>query len=262
MGGTLKREVAMRHKHNALRILQMFDLKDCPKKLGDVIEENLKNNWKPNTARTYLNSYRLYLTFLTTMVSVNDSYKDVDLQRIGVVKTQIGRIASTLGSLAAKEKQPMHEKNDYDRVNPTDLKMYFESNRAHEGKELLSSKFNHTRTNHTAVRNYLLMRLATSNAHRTACISNMQISEFKNSQSRLEKQVVLVYNHKTVKTYGPAKVVMEKDLYKDILHYIDNYRPKSNNKEVFLSWSGATLDAGVILNAFATELGHVGLEKK
>lgn len=263
MGGSMKREIAMRHRHNAIRLLQLFDLKESPKKLGDVIEENLKKNvWKPNTARTYLNSYRIYLIFLANMASVNDSYQNVDLERIGVIKTQIGRIATTLSSLAAKEKKPMHEKNDYDRVNPADLKMYFESDRAQEGKKLMSLKFDNSRTNHTAVRNYLVMRLATSNAHRTACISNMQICEFKNSKSQLDKNIVLVYNHKTVKTYGPAEVVMDKQLHKYILYYIENYRPVSNNNEVFVTWSGATMDSSVLLNAFATELGHVGLEKK
>lgn len=188
MGGNIRKDIAVKHRHNALRIMDIFDITESPQKLSDVIEQKLNENvWKPNTARTYMNSYKMFLNYMSTMASWNDN-QEIDLQHIAVVKDQIVRIANTLTSMAAKEKKsPCEVQQEVNCVNPADLMLYFNSARSSKAKVLLSSKFDGTRKSHTAARNHLLMRLATSNAHRTACLSNMTLREFQKANPQSDK---------------------------------------------------------------------------
>lgn len=48
-------------------------------KLSNIIEEKRKQNmWKPNTVRTYLNSYKIFLNYLSTMGAIGNSYPNVN----------------------------------------------------------------------------------------------------------------------------------------------------------------------------------------
>lgn len=262
MGGNIRDDIATKHQFNAQRIVTIYDLNTSPQELSDTVEDKIKTNiWKPNTAKTYLNSFKLYLGFLVTMNKVlQPTYEELDSVRLNMIQTNVLRISNSLSSMAAKDKKANVEYSN--GINPIDLKQYFSSKRATEIESLLRKPVNNCRSNHTKVRNYLIMRIATSNPHRTGCISNMTLSEYKSSALKSGQFVVCVHRHKTVKTHGPAEVVIDQVLHKNIETFIKYFRPKTDKTELFVSWNGNLMEAGLIIQAFATELGHAGVEKK
>jgi hypothetical protein len=168
----------------------------------------------------------MLLTFLGTMFLIGQKeYSFIDPSRLSIIKDQIGRISTTLSSLSARRRKSGVENQD-NVINPEDLKHCMDSNRANEAKQALIRDGDGTRNTHSLLRNWLLMRLATSNAHRTACLSNMLVSEFENAQEQSMNYIVNVHEHKTAKTYGPAEVIMEKSLHSDISTYLKSVRPE------------------------------------
>ena len=265
MGGKLREDISKKHQQNTQRILEIFNpIHDSTHRLGEAIEKNLAQGiWKPNTARTYIQSFKTFLTFLGTMiVSQHLGYKHISMSTIELVKAQVSRIATTLSSMCLKEKKAMGEEDGDRSINPNDLKTYLTSDRAESAENLLKSSSMVTRDIHTTVRNYLIMRIATSNAHRTACISNMTLTEFNNAKMVDGDCVVYVHKHKTSKTFGPAEVVLTYDLFQSVSTYVKKFRPKSSTNELFLAWGGLKMDSAGILNCFGTELAYVGIEKK
>jgi len=267
MGGAIRKDLSDKHRSNASQVWDVFNpITDSPNALAESIEQQLKTDvWKPNTARTYLNSFKMLLTFIGSMSLIGQKdYTFVDAGRLNIIKDQVGRISTTLSSLAARTRKSIAETQD-NVINPEDLKQYLDSKRANEAEQALISGGDGTRSTHSLVRNGLLMRLATSNAHRTACLSNMLVSEFENAQVRNKNYIVNVHQHKTSKTsktFGPAEVIMDENLHSDISTYLKSVRPKCGEHEVFVSWNGKSMDSLLVLHCFAVELAHAGVEKR
>lgn len=266
MGGKLKPDISKKHRQNTQRILEIYDpFLESTHMVGEAVEANITRGiWKPNTARTYMQSFKTFLTFVGTMiVSQHPSFKSIDAAKLEILKSQIGRIGTTLTTMVVKEKKAFGEKVEESSINPKDLQMYLKSDRAKEAKDVLESNaFVLTRETHTVVRNYLIMRIATSNAHIAACISNMTVNEFEKAKSVNADYLVYVHQHKTAKTFGPAEVVLTSDVFRFVSLYKQSIRPASSTQELFIAWSGQKMDSSGILNCFATELAHVGVEKK
>lgn len=266
MGGKLQPDKSKKLRQNTQRILEIYDpFSESTHMVGEAVETNINRGiWKPNTARTYMQSFKTFLIFVGTMVvSQHPSFKSIDAAKLEILKSQIGRISTTLNSMVLKEKKAIGEIEGESSINPKDLQMYLTSDRAKEAKDLLENDaFVLTRETHTIVRNYLIMRIATSNAHRTACISNLTVNEFEKAKSVNGDYLVYVHQHKTAKTFGPAEVVLTSDVFRFVSLYKQSIRPTSSAQELFISWSGQKMDSSGILNCFATELAHVGVEKK
>ena len=263
MGGALRKDISDRHKSNSKAMLQIYDpFVDSPTELASCIEMKVKDNvWKPNTARTYLNSFKMLLTFMGSMSLMSvPAYQTIDQARWAIIKDQSTRISTTLSALVVKDRSKKVEKATM--INPDDLKLYLSSKRAEEAKCILQNPATPTRNSHTTVRNYLMMCIAVSNAHRTACISNLKVSDFKNATSHDSNYIIKVPVHKTAKTFGAAEVVVSAYLYSNIQVYFTKFRPQCECSELFVSWSGKGMESPLVINSFAVELGHAGIEKR
>jgi len=74
MGGAIRKDLSDKHRSNASQVWDVFNpITDSPNALVESIEQQVKTDvWKPNTARTYLNSFKMLLTFLGSMSLIGD----------------------------------------------------------------------------------------------------------------------------------------------------------------------------------------------
>ena len=87
-------------------------------------------------------------------------------------------------------------------------------------------------------------------------------TNFEDAKSHNGCRVVRIKDHETAKIYGSAEVIIAQDVYKNMLTYLNHYRPKSDADNFFLSWSGLPIDGSLLCHALSTELSCVGIEKK
>ena len=115
---------------------------------------------------------------------------------------------------------------------------------------------------HTLARNFLILKLAISNYHRTGCLKNMTPAQFVNAEKSIKRgdYIIEFQHHKTRSTYGKAEVIVDTDFIQvdEQLHF----RPVSDSPYFFLTWTGAQQDSGNIINSLSIELVFVGVEKK
>ena len=66
----------------------------------------------------------------------------------------------------------------------------------------------------------------------------MMVSEFREAKTNLKAghHVIFVRDNKTRKTYGPADVVISKNLFSFMDTYLELCRPASESDKLFLNW--------------------------
>ena len=132
---------------------------------------------------------------------------------------------------------------DNSKITPDDISRYTQSQRSSVVEKILRSDKSvilafMCASTHTMIRNFIVFYLALTTGHRTGCITNMTVPEFKAGRNfvRQGDHIVLVYNHKTVKTHGPARVVISKQLYAYMDTYLNFCRPASESDALLLNW--------------------------
>lgn len=118
---------------------------------------------------------------------------------------------------------------------------------------------------HSRMRNCLLMLLAISNASRMGCLTNMTINEVLEAQTRVRdnSHIILVSDHKTEGTYGPAELVITAQNYRYMLVYKNWFRCGQDNEcHFFMNWGGAKMISNTLINALTRELLNAGINKK
>ena len=89
------------------------------------------------------------------------------------------------------------------------------------------------------VRDYLWLRLLSSNAPRTGELVNMTCSEFQEAQAIENCFVILVKAHKTASTHGAATIVADKQLYADMKYYLQRRNAQQDSSDaLFLNRYG------------------------
>ena len=257
-GGGLKQCHADKHAANVFYILK--DTSENIDEAHDYASRLIKRKvddieWLPNTAKTYVNSLKLFIRFCQQM-STRGSF-DYNVDKLIMFEKSTNMWLKTLFK---KENKRM--KNTTDIVNPNDIQSYLKSKRAQLAQQKIACGNCTTKADHTLVRNNLLMRVALSNCQRTGCITNMTTKDFKAAEIRINHYIVKVEDHKTSTTYGPAEVIMDRTLYHDVANYIAHFRPISACPYIFLTFNATQMDSGTVAAALTMELGHAGVEKR
>ena len=265
-GGHLSDDQANKHMTQAKYILASASTSlsqlDSVDKIANAIEAKLKDGkWQANTCKTYLQSLCLLVVYIKAMTTMGQlSSYDADI--LEILKNNITSWCRSLQKNAAIKKKD--QRPSADRVNPQDLALYTMSDRAKDSEKILKTTTHSDRLMHTRVRNFLILKLAISNCHRTGCLKNMTLDQFVNAEKSIKRgsHIIEVQHHKTQSTHGNAEVIVDTDLYKLMNNYKQNFRPVSDSPYLFLTWTGAQLDSGNIINSLSRELVFVGVEKK
>ncbi|CAH3177590.1 unnamed protein product [Porites lobata] len=69
-----------------------------------------------------------------------------------------------------------------------------------------------TQAQYTLIRDFLLVEISIDNANRAGALANMTVAEYDRMTKERDEFVVLVKNHKTVSTHGPARIVFSAKL--------------------------------------------------
>jgi len=276
----MEKDVAQRQRQQASYIINgdpnLKVLKDLsyPLHLQTFIEKNLQSNdeqlgWKPNTAKTYLNSLKLFLKFYRDMHAMGlQQYSELSTLQYSAVVDCINNITKALRKEVVKSKSKARRAADdkKDNLTPDDVKQYMEGNRAKEAQNILLEKHSDpSRTDHTIVRNYLIMMVALANANRTGTITSMTKDDFTAARERVKNghHIICIDKHKTAGIYGAAELVVNPLLYRQMDIYLSFFRNASDKcQNFFINWGGTAMDRGNVMHVMTTELAALGIQKR
>ena len=83
------------------------------------------------------------------------------------------------------------------------------------------------------VRDYLWLRLLSSNVCRTGELANMTLSEFQEAEAIENSFVIHVRTHKTASTHGPVTIVADKELFDDMKSYLQKRNAQNDSSDAF-----------------------------
>jgi hypothetical protein len=193
-GGSLPTDQAAKHKAQVAYLLENVQsrVEDSKDAIGSIVAENVKSNrWTPSTCRVYLNSLKKFVIYLKLPWICRSGEEEKKLDHL---ENSIGRWLASLRKESMKEERSSF--NDEDMVNPDDISTYFTSDRAAEAAILLKTMKEANQSNHTVVRNFLVMSIFSANFCRAGNVVNMTLTEFSAAKNRNDHYVVVVKKHK------------------------------------------------------------------
>lgn len=137
-------------------------------------------------------------------------------------------------------------------VSSSQLKRVRKSTAVRNGRDVLTSitrNSNISATDIVNARDYLILEIQLSCAHRSGVCANMKMGELENASVNEDgTRTIKVQNHKTYHCYGPAMVVVTNDLFELITKYTTHIRSLSSPgcDNVFVSTAGKTMESGAI----------------
>ena len=123
-----------------------------------------------------------------------------------------------------------------------------------------------SQSQYTLIRDFLLVEISIDNANRAGALANMKVGEFTRVSKHDKENVVLVKNHKTLQTHGPARIVLSSRLHSWMDIFVREVRSKvpgvtgSLNESVFLTWNGETMESSQINKAIKSIWKKAGME--
>ena len=123
-----------------------------------------------------------------------------------------------------------------------------------------------SQSQYTLIRDFLLVEISIDNANRAGALANMKVGEFTRVSKHDEENIVLVKNHKTLQTHGPARIVLSSRLHSWMDIFVQEVRSKvpgvtgSLNESVFLTWNGETMESSQINKAIKSVWKKAGME--
>ncbi|XP_067046769.1 uncharacterized protein [Acropora muricata] len=73
---------------------------------------------------------------------------------------------------------------------------------------------------YTWLRDFLIVKISIDNASRSGALANMKTGEFKKTKTEGDGSVILVKDHKTMASHGPARILLSQRMIKPLLFLI------------------------------------------
>ena len=109
-----------------------------------------------------------------------------------------------------------------------------------------------TQAQYTLVRDFLIVEISVDNAIRSGALANMTMGEFKKRRKEGEDNVLLIKDHKTLESHGPARIVLSAKLDSWMTIFVREVRSQvtgvtnDDYSRVFLSWNAQSLASSQI----------------
>lgn len=172
------------------------------------------------------------------------------------ITTMIGKLKQWRKNFRKEEKLARFERMSEDQemlVTKDQVLKYTNSDQARKSTEIIQKLAQYgaypvSQTDYCMVRDHIYFTIHFTLAQRSGVTANMTMNEFLKAKKIDGVWIIDVWNHKTVETYGPAKVILSEDNFNILKTYIDFARIQTNPRcnEVFLSWSGRKVKSGDI----------------
>ena len=213
---------------------------------------------QPGTIRNYLNSLKQFYEFILC-----EKPDGVDTEDYHAMMARVSNWSSSYKNRVKKRKFEKQVEDIGKLLAPEELQEFDSSEVVHES-QLAIRKALHTTVPPVAktyilTRDYIISTLILSNASRPAAIRNMKLSQFRSAT--IDENglcIVLVTDHKTAATSGPAAIALTSQLYHECRIFIQKIRnmlvgvTKSGESCVFLSWNGNTMSSALIGDQFSS----------
>ena len=240
------------------RIFRKTGAKTC----SDLLKEDLdflhktyivnycqEKNMKPGSIKKYLASLRDFVQYLIFKGGIPG---DASVEYLVKVDYQLSNWRK---NYRKKDSLQRHHRATEDLemlVTSDQVAKYESSDDAKCAKEILHklkvSQHELNQTEYCCLRDYLLITIGFSNAHRSGVPAHMLISEFEKAKKiRDDIHEIKVWDHKTVHYYGPALVTLNSTTFEYLSLFVMKARPQVKNitaTNVFLSWGGKSMKSG------------------
>nr|XP_047144780.1 uncharacterized protein LOC105846615 [Hydra vulgaris] len=223
----------------------------------DIIRKNylqvycVDRKLEAGSIKSYLNSLKDFCSFILKL-----KYRLLGLTFEAVFQT-ISNIEDGRKKYRSRDNIRKHQRAEDDLlmlITPEQVKMYEASKNAIIAKKLLEDlKIDPNKEinmfEYCSYRDHLLFIIHFSSAHRSGVTAHMTLEEYKRSRPVDGLMMISVWDHKTVSTYGPARVTLNLVEYEWINVFVNLVRaklPSITSDKVFLSWSGKEMSPGDI----------------
>lgn len=191
---------------------QLINYKDFAKPGG--LWDKLLENLSPSTVTTYMHALAAFFQFLS---SNQDTHWYMDEDKCSDAIDRCGKWAKSLKSHRAVQRH-VHQDAEEERIPQVAevMKQYANSQHHRDAEFEIATKL----TSRDPIdvktllrtRNYLIIKLLLRNGQRTGTIINSTMREYRNILKVDDHYIMKVFKHKTVASFGPAKLVIDKDL--------------------------------------------------
>ena len=184
----------------------------------------------------------------------------VSKEKVLGLKEKIKRWSSSFRHSSAKRRWEKMAEDYHALITPEQIKKFERSEASCSAICLLGQLsgahcIEITQSQYTLIRDFLIVQISIDNANRAGALANMKMGEFKKMKKEGEDHVILVKDHKTFATHGPARIVLSLKLSSWVNIYVQEVRSKvhgisdDDDNHVFVSWNGEALVSSQISKA-------------
>ena len=220
------------------------------------LEGHAKKYYHPKTTQSYLMSLRHFYAFSLT----GEFCGGISKEQIVALKEKVSRWSSSFRHSSAKRHWEKLEEDLHSLISPEQINEFERSEASRDAICLLGQLsgahcITITQAQYTLVRDFLIVEISVDNANRAGAIANMTIGEFKRRRKEDEDNVILIKNHKTLESHGPARIVLSAKLDSWMAIFVRDVRSQLtgvtnyDESRVFLTWNAQSLASGQISKA-------------
>ena len=185
----------------------------------------MSKKYKPGTIRSYMGSMRIFLDFC-----LQEDY--LDSSSAFRIKQYTQNWYTSLKDRVAERKHGVKNATD-EIMETTDLRemrlKYTSSQKYRDSIKALGSskppKEGVEEREFVLARNHLMTEVLMYNATRPGAIKNMKVEEFRKARPKDDTMVISVRMHKTFRTHGHSRLVVDEHLHRQMTLYDENMRP-------------------------------------
>ena len=102
------------------------------------------------------------------------------------------------------------------------------------------------------IRDFIMSQFLLYNGHRSGVLANVTYSAFLKYRMKVGQHIIKVCKHKTLGSHGPARIVLDDQIFQWLETYASRVRPIINvlptaSDRLFLTWNGGALMSGEAL---------------
>ena len=210
-------------------------------------EFNNGKGYKAKTKQKYLTSLNHFYQFvLVEKVELGVSATDI----VGMTKT-IEAWSKGMNSQVEEEKIEREMEEFESLLTAEHIERVRASEDFQEAERLFGSSRNKGSFSHsefTLLRDYLIFELDLLSCQRSGAVANCLTENIQNAKFKSGKYIIKVKDHKTKRTHGPANFCADRDLYNNLVFFVNYVRPSVTpvNDFLFVTLSGQSMSSGQI----------------
>lgn len=268
-GGKLDKKTSQQHAKQVRKLLAVIDDKQDLSSLFNhglindkFLEAHSKEHYHPKTMQSYLTSLRHFYSFALS----ESTGLIIPKERVIALQDKVTCWSSSFRVECSKR---LWEKMEED-LNAQITQ--FERSKASRDAICLLGQLSGahnviiSQAQYTLIRDFLLVEISIDNANRAGALAKMTLGELRRMTKENDDFLVLVKDHKTLSTHGPARIVLSPKLKSWVNIFVQEVRSQvvgaddKPNQPVFMSFNGEAVVSSQINKAIKSIWKKAGLD--